>query len=112
MKLYITDKSIKPLSGVSIRPEYMGLNLTHLMIASQVWKGAYVEISDAIPEGSLRFLPSKCETIKVRFEGKPSMHMMHLLIDLYPKLNGTIRKLYMKGDDMHELLLEMWWDRD
>lgn len=112
MKLYITNDKVPPLSGIVIKPEFMALKVTHLTIASQNWEQIYVSVSDLIPEGSLRFLPAKSDSIKVRFEEKPSIHTVHLCIELYPELDGALRKAYMKGEDMHGVLLEMWWDRD
>lgn len=108
MTLYITNRSIPHLSGVVIRPEEMAAKLTHLTIASREWDSLYIDLEECIPEGSLRFLPKKCTRIRVGCPDKPSLHQLHLLVELYPDLDGLLRKTYMKGDSIHGILPEVW----
>jgi hypothetical protein len=112
MNLYITDANVPPLSGVVIQPKHMALKLTHLVLASQTWSTLYIDIVESIPEGTLRFLHTKCERILVACPEHPTLHQLHLLIELFPKLDGQLRKAFMKGDAIHGLLHEVWGDRD
>lgn len=108
MKLYITSQKPAPLSGICIDPKYMGLKVTHLTLASQEWDALYIELDECIPEGSLRFLPQKCKCIRALCPERLSMHQLHLLVELYPSLDGKLRKAYMKGEDVRELLPQVW----
>lgn len=108
MRLYITDRELPPLSGIVIKPQYMGLNMTHLTLASQNWDELYIDLDESIPEGSLRFLPKKCAKIIVGCPDHPSTRQLHLLIELFPELDGKLRKAQMKGAGVHGLLREVW----
>lgn len=108
MNLYITSRTLPPMCGVVIEPQYMGLNVTHLTLASQHWDTLFVDADECIPEGSLRFLPKKCGRIRVSCPSHPSMRQLHLLIELYPELDGRLRKAYMKGENIGDILPEMW----
>lgn len=107
MKLFITSKAVRPLSGVVIHPSHMGLNVAHLTIASQQWDTLYIEVAECIPEGSLRFIPKKCARIRPSCPNHPSLHQLHLLVELYPELDGRLRKAYMKGEGVGGILPEM-----
>ena len=108
MNLYITKRTLSPLVGIIILPEYMGSKVTHLTLASREWDNLCIDIDEELPEGSLRFLPSKCKKISVSCPAKPSLHQIHLLAELFPKLDGKLRKAYMKGEEVNGLLPEMW----
>lgn len=108
MNLYVTRRDIASMSGLVIRPEYMAPKVTHLMLASYKWDKLFIDLDESIPEGSLRFLPERCDSIHVAWEEPTSMHTLHLLIELFPQLDGKLRKAYMKGEDMRGLLHEVW----
>ena len=108
MRLYITTAAVPPLSGVVIKPEFLGMKITHLTLASQQWSALYIDVDECIPEGSLRFLPTKCKSIKVSCPERPSMHQLHLLGELFPALDGKLRKAYMKEESVHGILPEVW----
>lgn len=108
MNLYITDKPVEPLQGVVISASHIGLNLAHLTIASRMWDTAYVDVDECIPEGALRFLHTKCKSIRVLCPEHPSMHQTHLLIELYPELGGRLRRAQLKGEGLSGILPEMW----
>ena len=108
MKLYITDRELPPLCGIVIKPQFMGLNVTHLTLASQKWDTLFIDVVESIPEGSLRFLPKKCSKIRACCPEHPSIHQLHLLAELYPELDGRLRKAYLKGEGIGGILPEMW----
>ena len=51
MKLYITDRELPPLCGIVIKPQYMGLKVTHLTLASQTWDVLLIDVDECITEG-------------------------------------------------------------
>ena len=63
MKLYITDRELPPLCGIVIKPQFMGLKVTHLTLASQTWDTLFIDVDESIQEGSLRFLHKKCSVL-------------------------------------------------
>lgn len=108
MKLYITNRAMPTLCGIVIQPQHMGLKVTHLTIASQMWDTLYIDVEEVIPEGALRFLPKKCKHIAAYCPDHPSMHQLHLLVELYPGLDGRLRKAFLKGESVRGVLPEMW----
>lgn len=108
MNLYITNRELPSLCGITVAPQFMGLNTTHLTLASQNWDTLYIDVDECIPEGSLRFLHKKCCKIRVGCQDLPSLHQLHLLVELYPELDGRLRKAYMKGEGIGGILPEMW----
>ena len=108
MKLFITDDPMDSLSGVILRPADLGCNLSQCVIASQRWEACYIDITEDIPDGRVRYLGEQCDVIFPAVPSKPSMHQMHILCDIFPKLSGTIRKAFMQKRDMHEVLPNVW----
>lgn len=93
---------------VHLRPGDLNFNQAHAVIASQVWDTIYIEVAEEINESKLRYLRTKAKEIHSRIPGNPSRHQMVLLTELYPELNGTIRKAFLKGDDLHGVLPFVW----
>jgi len=108
VKLYIAKDPLPALCGVVVEPQHLALKLTHLVLASRQWDELFIDVVEDIPEGTLRFLPKKCNVIHVCCPEHPTLHQLHLLVELYPELDGKLRKAYMKGDTVHGLLPEMW----
>ena len=48
MKLYITDRELPPLCGIVIKPQFMGLKVTHLTLASQTWDTLFIDVDESI----------------------------------------------------------------
>lgn len=93
---------------VHLRPNDLNFNQAHAVIASQVWDAIYIDVDECIAESKLRFLHTKTKEIHARVSANPSRHQMVLLTELYPELNGTIRKAFLKGDDLHGVLPFVW----
>lgn len=108
MNLYITDTEVLLSQGVRVPTANMQYNITHLALASHTWDTLYIDLEECIPEGCLKFLASKCKDILVCLPNTPSMHQLHLLIELYPTMDGTLRKAYMKGENINGLLPKVW----
>ena len=108
MNLYITDSEIKLIQGLRMSPSSLQYKITHLTLASRDWDTVYIDLDECIPEGYLRYLPQKCKDIQVCLPNTPSMHQLHLLIELYPHMDGTLRKAYLKGENINVLLPKVW----
>ncbi len=93
---------------VQLRPQDLNFNSAHAVVASQVWDECYIDLDECIEEGKLRYMPNKCRAIFPRFPDSPSRHQMILLTELFPALTGTIRKAFLKGDDLHGILPTVW----
>lgn len=93
---------------VHLRPTDLNANHAHAVIASKVWDKLYIDVDEGIAEGRLRYLHTKAREIYARVPEHPSRHQMVLLTELYPELSGTIRKSFLKGDDMHGVLPFVW----
>ena len=108
MNLYITDSEVQLIQGVHFPPSSLALKITHLILASRDWDTLFIDLEECIPEGWLRYLPTKCKEIQVCVPDTPSMHQLHLLIELFPHLDGTLRKAYLKGENINALLPKVW----
>lgn len=108
MTLYVTDRLVPNLSGCKLTPAQLAYNVSHLMIASRTWDKIFLDLTDDIPDGSLVYLRGKCKDLAVACPSHPSLHILHLLVDLYPENSGKLRKAYLKGVSVHGLLPEVW----
>ena len=89
---------------MSISPEYLEHKAVHLYIASQRWEKVYCELDDSIPLGCLKCIASKAASIEVKLPNEQTKTTMRLLIELYPDKAGLLRKQFMSGKDMKEVL--------
>lgn len=108
MTLAITNGHYDPMLCVRLSPTDLNTNPAHAVIASKVWDECYIDVDEAIEESKLRMLSTKCRKIFARFPEHPSRHQMVLLTELYPDLAGSIRKAFLKGDDLHGVLPYLW----
>ena len=88
-----------------LKPEMLKLNGTHVFIASRMWDSIVIELTEDIPLGSLKYLPSKAKSISVVMPTELTSHIVQLCTELYPEKAGTIRKNFlMKGVILSEVL--------
>lgn len=108
MNLYITSTPTDSMTGVTLAPELLNTNMAHLVIASNKWDAAYIEVSETIQQGRLQMIPTVCNKIYPRVPELPNRHEMILLTELFPALSGSIRKVFMKGDSVYGILPQVW----
>lgn len=108
MKLFITDEPVDTMVGTALKPSDLNCNLAHLVISSRKWEAIYIEVSEEILEGTLRYLHTKTDTIYYKIPGVMSRHQMVLLTELFPDKAGTIRASYMKGADIRGVVPTVW----
>lgn len=113
MKLFIVSNTSKrsERDAYFLPTHTLKVNATHLFIASYVWESIYIELDDNIPEGSLRKLNTVCNFIKVKIPSEFDSTVMGLLVELYPKKAGAIRRAFMQQRSIKEVLSnEIWSD--
>lgn len=79
---------------------------THFFIASNKWESIYIELEDSIPEGYLKSLHLVCPKITVNLPDKITDVTVRLLAELYPEKSGAIRRTYLTGGSLMEVLGE------
>lgn len=77
---------------------------THLFIASNKWDKVYIEVSDEIPLGSLRFINTVTQTIEVNIPDVTTETTMRILTEIYPEKSGKLRRHQMQGLPLKEAL--------
>lgn len=84
----------------------LAMKSTHLFIASNAWESIYLEIDDSIPEGYLKSFNLVTKNIKVKLPDNLTDKTLRLLTELYPDKAGSLRKCFMQGRDVQEVLQE------
>jgi hypothetical protein len=81
-----------------------------LFAAIFYWDTIYVKLSEEIPLQSLKYISRRATYVRVWFQ-ECTEHILKLLIELYPALEGSLRKAYNTGG-LDEVLSGVWWDRN
>ena len=97
-------KVVSDLESVVISPTMLRLPTTHLFIASNKWDEAYIELCPEIPEGSLTNLHTVCTSLTVKLPEDCNEAVMRSLAELYPDKAGSIRKAFLTGRDLREVV--------
>ena len=88
----------------TISVDYLNHIATHLYLASQQWDSLYCELSDSIPLGCLKNIRTKVKDVTVKIPDNETKKTMQLLAELYPEKSGTLRKQFMLGRSLKEVL--------
>lgn len=107
MILQITnDSGNKTMDGRTyiISKDALHLNGVHLFIASNKWDELQVDLSDDMPLDVFKFMVGVCSKVSVTLPPTITDKTVKLLVELYPEKSGTIRKAYMSGGNIKELL--------
>ena len=108
MKLFITREYHKEFHEDSyyLSTSFLKAKSTHFFIASNKWDLIYIEIEDSIPEGFLKSMHLVCPDIKVNIPDNVTDKTVQLLAELYPSKSGAIRRVYLSGGNLTEVLRE------
>lgn len=108
MKLFVTRDFHKEFHDDSyfISTYFLKAKATHFFIASNKWESIYIEIEDSIPEGYLKSLHLVCPKITVNLPETVTDTTVRLLAELYPEKSGSIRRAYLTGGNVAEVLGE------
>lgn len=79
---------------------------THLFIASNKWDKILIHIDDSIKFDMIRYLPKVSSNIKVTLPEKVTIDTVGVLASLYPDLSASLRRTFMSGKDIREVLKE------
>lgn len=111
MNLKITEtgpRDMLEVNTMDVPVSYLQHQASHLYLACQEWDKLYVELSEDIPEGTLRHIGSMAKSIQVVIPSPVTRKIMCLLTELFPDRAGTIRKVFASGkrggDDYYGLL--------
>lgn len=106
MTLYIEPEYVvsDSLDATHISYEMLEMTATHLFLASNRWDTAVIEVSDMIPKRSLRHINAVVQKITVKLPEVVNQAVVGHLSDLYPELGGKIRKAFLSGQDLREVL--------
>lgn len=98
-----TDNAVDE-NTYTLKPNLLQDKAVHLFIASNEWELLDIKLTDDIPQDTLKYVITKCKDVKVRKCSTINKHTMHLLCELYPDKAGIIRKNFMLGRDVWEVL--------
>lgn len=102
----LSGTDMQELDGDSyvISTNYLQHKAVHLYIASQQWDGLYCELDDSIPLDCLKHVKTKVKQVTVKLPEVVTKTTMLLLTELYPDKAGSIRKQFMSGKDLREVI--------
>lgn len=89
---------------LTLSTSYLKQNATHAFIASHHWEELYCELNDDIPLNCLKYITTKVDSVKVKLPEQCTQTTMKLLVELYPEKAGTIRKQFMTGKPLQEVI--------
>ncbi|MCM1215088.1 MAG: hypothetical protein NC548_11275 [Lachnospiraceae bacterium] len=76
----------------------------HLYISSHKWDSITIEICDDIPDDVLQYIRMQTDNKYVRLPEKLNERQLKMLVSLYPELAGKIRRAYMSGVSLREVV--------
>lgn len=103
MKQY--DTSMEP-DVYKLSTEMLNIKSTHLFIASNKWDKIILELDEKILPGYLKCLNSTAAAVEVILPTQLSPTLVQQLTEIYPEKSGLIRKAYMTGKSVQEVLGE------
>jgi hypothetical protein len=103
----VSDISQKEFNGeeMTISISLLSQKATHLFVASHLWDELYCEVDDSIPLNCLKYMVTKAKKVTVKLPEKCTVTTMRLLTELYPVKAGTIRKAFMSGKNLQEVIM-------
>lgn len=102
--LHITVNEPEALTVTHLSPKALKENGTHLFIKSHEWDELVIDLTEDIPKGCLRYVSTCAKNMKINVPGEIDAHIVQLLSEVYPDLSGKIRKTFLFGGDVRELL--------
>lgn len=90
----------------SLSSDMLSMKSTHMFIASHAWERIELSVTDTIPTGYLGSMNLVCKDIKVKLPEKVTDKTLLLLTELYPEKAGKLRRCYMAGSPIREVLGE------
>lgn len=106
MILNIKNEYVKDFEKdtVNLATHMLQMKSTHLFIASGSWDIVYLELDDTIPESCLFGIHTTTDCIRVKLPDVITDITVNRLAELFPDKAGMLRRLYMQGKDIREVL--------
>lgn len=105
MNLYIGNTVQSEVDSMWLPYSLLTDKAVHLFIASNVWDTLTVEVSEDIPAGVLKYVILKCNEKKVVLpERDLSAKEVGLICEMFPDKAGGIRRAYMAGRPLIDLI--------
>lgn len=105
MNLYIANTKSDQDNTFWIPPLLLNDKPMHLYLACNQWDTLQVVMCEDIPADVLKYTKDKCKEIQVVDDGCGiTKHKVDILCELYPEKAGTIRKNFMLGRNVYDLL--------
>lgn len=106
MKLNIGDNNSCDMENdvYNIARDSLKYSGVHMFIASNKWDSVHVEVTDDIPTSQLKYLPIVTDNITVTLPEKVTMDTIGILVSLFPKKSGVLRRTFMSGGNIQEVL--------
>lgn len=109
MNLFIlqgTGKKELLSDSLTLTKDYLNHKPIHLFLASYNWDKLVIELSDDMPKDCLKYLRVKVSSIEVKVPEIQTKDTMLLLTELYPEKAGKLRKQFMLGKSLLEVVNE------
>lgn len=106
MKLSITRdyKLLDDLETCCISADMLRSPATHLFISSNDWDSITVEICKELPDNALEYIQFLSPNKEVKLLDPLDDRLLKMLLALFPEKGGSIRRAYMSGKGMDEVI--------
>lgn len=106
MVLQIADGENKEFSTdcFRLKPHMLSLGATHMFIASNAWDRIELCVSDDMKPDMLKYLNTVTDDLRVALPDNITSDTLITLTALYPDKAGKLRKAFMCGEDIKEVL--------
>ena len=106
MKLNIGKDYVKELTEdvCNLSTAMLSSPAVHMFIASNSWAEIHIDVDDNIDYTLLKFFPMACRNITVSLPERCTITTVGILSSLYPDLSGKLRRAFMTGGSIEEVL--------
>ena len=89
-----------------LQPHMLSLGSTHMFIASNKWDSIELNITPELRADMLKYMHTVTDSIKVTLPVDISSNTLEVLTSLFPERAGKLRKAFMCGNDVREVLAD------
>lgn len=106
MILHICDEAGgNAADGIMCIPKKnLNMSSVHMFIASSKWDKVIVDVDESISPSVLKYLPVVTENVEVNLPENMTVDIVGVLASLYPKKAGLLRRAFMMGGNVEEVL--------
>jgi hypothetical protein len=101
VNLVICDSNTITLpDSVRLPISALSMVMTQHLISANDWDIIHIQLSEHIPRHVLNNVRIHAARISISLPTVITEHILHLIIELFPHIEGQVRKMYHKGDDI------------